>query len=193
MSAVPPIAPELVLAAVRRSQKPTYAAQQKPLTMSQRHLRHRFFGNFHSSRKTDREGRAVARLTLDRDVAAHHLAEAPAYREPKAGAAVFASRGCIGLGEFLEQFAHLLRRHAYTSVADRDRDPVAASFLPLPRVDGDGAVVGELVGVAHEVQQRLPQSHLVGMQRPDRSVTFDRDLVGILRRQRFDGLDDVVD
>jgi putative ABC transport system substrate-binding protein len=52
-------------------------------------------------------------------------------REPEARAAVFASRGCIGLGEFLEQFAHLLRRHADTSVGDRDGDRVAATFLPL--------------------------------------------------------------
>ena len=73
------------------------------------------------------------------------------------------------------------------------RDPVAAVLLLLPRVNGDGAVVGELVGVAQQVQQRLPQAHLVGVQRPDRSVTLNRDLVAVLRRQRFDGLDDVVD
>ena len=36
------------------------------------------------------------------DVAAHHLAEALADRESKAGAAVFASGGGIGLGEFLK-------------------------------------------------------------------------------------------
>ena len=59
--------------------------------------------------------------------------------------------------------------------------------------DGDGALFGELVGVAHEVQQRLTQPHLVGMQRPDRSVAMDRDLVAVLRRQRLDGLDDLVD
>jgi len=29
-------------------------------------------------------------------------------------------------------------------------------------VDGDGAVLGELVGVAQEVQKRLPQPHLIG-------------------------------
>jgi hypothetical protein len=51
----------------------------------------------------------------------------------------------------------------------------------------------ELVGVAHEIEQRLPQPHLVGMQRADRTVAANRDLVGILRRQRFDGLDHVVD
>ena len=52
---------------------------------------------------------------------------------------------------------------------------------------------GELVGVAYEVQQRLPQPHLVGMHRPDRSVAMDRQLVAVLCRQRFDCLDDLVD
>ncbi len=52
---------------------------------------------------------------------------------------------------------------------------------------------GELVGVAYEVQQRLPQPHLVGMHRPDRSVAMDRELVAVLCRQRFDCLDDLVD
>ena len=41
-------------------------------------------------------------LAFDRDVASHHLAEALADREAKAGAAVFAGGGGIGLGEFLE-------------------------------------------------------------------------------------------
>ena len=38
----------------------------------------------------DRERRAATRLALDRNVAAHHLAEAFADREAKAGATVFA-------------------------------------------------------------------------------------------------------
>jgi hypothetical protein len=131
-------------------------------------------GRFHNPRQPDREGRAAAGLALDRDVAAHPLSEASADGEPKPRAAVFASRGCIGLGEFVEQPAYLLRRHADTSVADRDGHPVAGTFLPLSCVDGDGAVVGELVGVAHEVQQRLPQSHL------DRGVTMEHNLIGVL-------------
>ena len=98
-----------------------------------------------------------------------------------------------GLGKLLEQLAHLLGRHADAGVGDRERDPVAAVLLSLVSGDGDGALFGELVGVAHEVEQRLPQPHLVGMHRPDRGVAMDRDLVAVLRRQRLDGLDDVVD
>jgi hypothetical protein len=48
--------------------------------------------------------------------------------------------------------AHLLRRHADAGVGNRDGDTVAAVLLPLPRVDRDGAVLRELVGVAHKVQ-----------------------------------------
>src|ERR1700730_15801366 len=44
--------------------------------------------------------------------------------------------------------AHLLRRHPDAGVGHRDRDPVAAIVLSLQRIDSDGAVVGELVGVA---------------------------------------------
>src|SRR5271166_1632632 len=65
-------------------------------------------GGFHNSRQPDREGRAPTGLALDRNVPAHHLAEAFTNREPKARATVLPCGGGISLGEFLEQFAHLL-------------------------------------------------------------------------------------
>src|SRR6516225_5046642 len=71
-------------------------------------------------RQPDREGRAAAGLALDRDVAAHHLTEAPADREPKPGAAVFARRRCVGLRELLKQLPYLFRRHSNSRVGDRD-------------------------------------------------------------------------
>src|ERR1700730_2712673 len=61
------------------------------------------FPDLHNPRHSDCKGRTTTRLTLDRDVAAHHLTEAFTDREPEAGAAVSACGGCIGLGEFLEQ------------------------------------------------------------------------------------------
>jgi Protein of unknown function (DUF3768) len=67
---------------------------------------------FHNPWQSDREGRPAAWLALDRDVAAHHLAEAFTDRESKARATVFARRGGGSLGKLLEQLAHLLRRHA---------------------------------------------------------------------------------
>jgi hypothetical protein len=81
---------------------------------------HSFPRIFHDPRWADREGRAFPRLALDRDVAARHLTEPLADREPEAGAAVFARRRCIGLGKFLEQLAHLFRRHADAGISDGD-------------------------------------------------------------------------
>jgi hypothetical protein len=69
----------------------------------------------------------------------------------------------IGLAELLEQLCLLLRRHADAGVGDRKRDPFAAVLLSLTSGDGDGALFGELVGVAHEVQRCLPEPHLIGM------------------------------
>jgi hypothetical protein len=39
--------------------------------------------SIHNSRQPDREGRAAARLALDRHITAHHLAEAFTDREPR--------------------------------------------------------------------------------------------------------------
>jgi hypothetical protein len=89
----------------------------------------------HNSGQPDREGRAATGLTLDRDVAAHHLTEAFADRQTKARASVFARRGGGSLGKLLEQLAHLLRRHSDAGVGNRDRDPVAVVLLPLVSSD----------------------------------------------------------
>src|SRR3984893_3562602 len=93
----------------RSCNKPTYAVQQKPLMMFQCHLcgmgwigRHRFLGNFHNSWQPDREGGPAARFAVNRDVAAHHLAEAPAEGAAEARAAVFARRIGGSLGNLLE-------------------------------------------------------------------------------------------
>ncbi|MFZ1088880.1 MAG: hypothetical protein WAN75_06375, partial [Xanthobacteraceae bacterium] len=58
-----------------------------------------------------------------------------------------------------------------TKVGTRRPDPTARGGKWSSK--GDGAVVGELVGVAQQIQQRLPQAHLIGMQRPDCIVTID--------------------
>ena len=155
--------------------------------LSRRLPRHRLLA-LCNSRQADGEGRAHARLTFDRDVATHHPAKSLADREAKAGTAVFAAGGGLSLREFLEQLTHLLRRHPYAGVGDGNSNPVAAILLHLARVNRDGTALRKFVGVAHEVQQRLPQSHLVAIERADRRGTIDRDLVGILRCEGFDRL-----
>ena len=68
---------------------------------------------------------------------------------------------------------------SFAAVRHRDGDPVAAVLLSLVSSDGDGVVLSELVGVAHEVLQCLTQAHLVGMDRPDAIGTMDRNLVRV--------------
>jgi hypothetical protein len=62
-----------------------------------------------------------------------------------------------------------------------------AILISLVSGDGDGALFSELVGVAHEVQQRLTQPHLVGMHHADGAVAMNRDPVTVLRRCRNPG------
>ena len=70
-------------------------------------------------------------------------------------------------------------------------DPVTAVFLSLMSGDGDGAFLGELVGVAHQIQQGLPDTNLVGMDSADVHWAIDDEVVAVLRRHRLDGLDHV--
>src|SRR5262245_52316010 len=104
----------------------------------------RFLGRFHNARQADREGRSAAGLARDRDVAPHHLTEAPTDRETEAGAAELARCGGGGLRKLLKQLAHLLRRHADPSVRNGDRDPLTAVVALWLRGDGHGAFLGEL-------------------------------------------------
>src|SRR3984893_9280335 len=148
---------------------------------------------FHNPWQSDREGRPAAWLALDRDVAAHHLAEAFTDRESKARATVFARRGGGSLGKLLEQLAHLLRRHADAGVGHRDRDPVAAVLLSLVSGDGDSAFLGELVGVARQVEQGLPEAGLVGVDRAEARWAINDEAVVVLRRHRLNRPGHVLD
>src|SRR6202043_4248918 len=75
----------------------------------------------------------------------------------------------------------------------RQRNPIAAVLLSMTGIDRNGAALSKLVGVSHEIKQRLPQPHLVGTHRPDLAVAMDHDLIPVLGCQRFDGLDYLVD
>ena len=89
--------------------------------------------------------------------------------------------------------------------------PICSSVMPMPvsvtaiviqsrpsSCCGCAAMVtvpllGELVGVARQVEQRLPEPGLVGVNRADVRRTIDDDTVAVLRRQRLDRLGDVLD
>ena len=65
--------------------------------------------------------------------------------------------------------------------------------MPRLRADGHRALLGELVGVAREVEQRLPDPRLVGAHRAEVGGAIDHHLVAVLRRHRADGLHHVLD
>src|SRR5262245_43243253 len=143
--------------------------------------------------QADGEGRALPRLAFDRDVAAHHAAEMPADGEAEARAAVFAGGRGISLRKFLEQPTHLLFGHADSSIRDGDDDQVAGIELFRLRGDRHVAVLSELVGIARQVEQRLPEPGLVGMHRAEVRWAISDYAIAILRRHRLNCLADVVD
>jgi hypothetical protein len=68
-----------------------------------------------------------------------------------------ALRGCpVGLAELLEQLCLLLRCHADPGVSHSKLDPVASVGNPA-RPERDLALLGELEGIAQQIEQNLPQ------------------------------------
>jgi hypothetical protein len=62
----------------------------------------------------------------------------------------------IGLGAFLEQLRLLIGREPDAGIGDRELDPVTSVRNP-ERPQRDLALLGELAGVAQEVEQDLPK------------------------------------
>src|SRR6516165_9555987 len=77
-------------------------------------------------RQAYRKHRTFARFALHRHVAAHHACELAGDGKAEAGPAVAACGERIGLGEILEQFRLLLRRHADAGI------PTASSTHSRP-------------------------------------------------------------
>ena len=141
----------------------------------------------------DGEGAAPARLALDGDVAAHHPAEPPAHRQAETGPAVPARRGRVGLGEGLEQPRELLGRHADARVAHAEHHPVLAVGRLAGHRQRDRPALGELAGVAQEVEQGLAHLRQVRVHRADLVGAAHVQAVGVLRGQRLDHGGDVAD
>ena len=165
-----------------RSPLGPHAAQQRPARLR----------GLDPRGQADGEGRALAELALDGDIAAHHLAETAADRESEPRAAVLARGGRIGLHEFLEQPADLLGRHPDAGVGDRHRDLCASPVRDACHFDRDVATLRELVGVAHEIEQRLADARLVGMHVADVRRAMDDDFVAVLGCHRPDRRNHVV-
>src|SRR6516162_3749388 len=109
-------------------------------------------------RQAHGEHRTFARLARHRDVAAHHARELAGDGEAETGAAETLRGRDIGLSELLEQLGLLFGGHADAGVGDCELDPVATVSDPA-RPQSDLAFLGELAGIAEEIEQYLPQPH----------------------------------
>src|SRR5262249_61841527 len=109
-----------------------------------------------AGRQAHCKARPSTRLARNRHIAAHQAREltGDGKAEPRAPETL-CSRG-IGLGELLEQLGLLLRGHADSGVGHGKLDRVASVCHPA-RPQRDLALLGELEGIAQQVEQYLPQ------------------------------------
>ena len=105
---------------------------------------------------TEPEGRTDAKFAGNPDLAAHDLDQGLADRQPQTCAAVPTGGGGVDLREPAEQLAALISVQAGTGVFDLD-----AQLLPradIAHLQSHHASVGELDGVANQIQQHLAQA-----------------------------------
>ena len=119
------------------------------------------------------------------DLAAHEPAKLATDREPQASAAVLAGRRRIRLHELLKQPAHLLGRHADAGIRHTHDDPVAFPARLASRLQHDLAALGELAGIAQEVEHDLPQPDCVGPHPAQTVGQTDLEPIAVPFRQRL--------
>ena len=113
------------------------------------------------------EAAAVARLALDPDAPAHQFDQLRGDGQAEPRAAVAARRRRVGLHEGAEDLPLLVGRHADAGVRHgelRDR-AVSRQHGPTRDVDDDLALLGELDGVADQVDDDLAQSARIADER----------------------------
>ena len=140
-------------------------------------------GKPHGERRPDTLG------ALDGDVATEHLAEAAADDQSQAAAAEAAGGRRLRLGERLEQPVHMLRCDPDTGVGHLEDDLLG---LP-PGDDRDRAGLGELGGVAGQVEQRLSDLGEIGVHLAQPMALAYLEPVPVPHRQGPDGGGDLVD
>src|SRR6516162_4599957 len=105
-----------------------------------------------AARQAEGEHRALARLACHCHIAAHHPRELARDSEPEPRPPEALSGRGIGLAELLEQLCLLLRGHPDAGVGDGELDDVAAiAHLACRKLDL--ALLGELAGIAQEIEQ----------------------------------------
>src|SRR5262245_13286524 len=127
--------------------------------------------------------RSFARRRLHPDAAAVHLDDLLGDGEPEARAALGLGKRAVDLMELIEDPALLIKGYARPGVCHRN-DKVA---IPRARGDADLAGVGELDGVAHEVEQNLPEALFVAEANWERFVHGRRQRELLVLGERLGG------
>jgi hypothetical protein len=107
-------------------------------------------------RDHDTECRSLAGCALDANAASHTLDDQARDRKPQPGAQECARRAAVGLLELVKDSLLLIGRNANAGVAHRDDDRIGLGAA-LDH-DRNPALVGELDGVAGEIEQHLAQA-----------------------------------
>ena len=116
-----------------------------------------FLGQLEPGREV--EGAAAADFAFDPDPPSHEVHQPRGDRQSQAGAAETAGGRAVGLLEDLEDHLLLLRRHADARIADGEvQHDLAVAHRFRPDLEHDLAALGELDGVAHQVDDDLPQA-----------------------------------
>src|SRR5689334_19572038 len=105
------------------------------------------------------ERAAVLRLALHPEASPHQVHELTADGEPEPGPAILARRRAVALREGAEDRRLLVERNADAGVGDAEAERgavVLAQARPFD-ADDDLAVIGELDGVAHQVDEHLTE------------------------------------
>src|SRR5215472_14939010 len=145
-----------------------------------------------SPRQAHSEYRALARFAPHRHIAAHHARELAGDGEAETGAAEALRGRGISLAELLEQLRLLLRRHPDAGIGDGELDEVAAiAYLACRKLDL--ARLGELAGIAQQIEQYLPQPHGVYGQCPEVLLGVDDEAVLVLLGKLSGGAEHLVD
>src|SRR5215475_16164852 len=129
------------------------------------------------------ERRSFARRRHHPDAAAVHLHDLLGDGEPEACAALCLGKGTVDLMELIEDTLLLIQRYAGTGVCYQDGE------MAIPRARGDAylAGVGELDGVAHEIEQHLSQALFVSEPDWERLVHGRRERELLVLGERLGG------
>src|SRR5215468_2116130 len=129
------------------------------------------------------ERRSFARRRHHPDAAAVHFDDLLGDGEPEARAALGLGKGAVNLVELIENPILLVERYAGSGVCYRDGE------MAVPRARGDAhlAGVGELDGVADEVEQHLREALFVSEANGKRLVHGRREREHLILGERLGG------